>query len=114
MCSGTSILRWSAHLFIPLSFRWLLLEFPVPTWSRLASAFPNDEQLDVAQALLPFHFAAYVTIPDRWSLWRYVALGTAFIQLAAHEWGRSLLLEYPRFFTWGFFTKAGERRYVGT
>jgi hypothetical protein len=61
------------------------------------------------QAVPPFHFAAYMTIPDRWNLWRFVALGTTFVQLAAYDWGRRLLLEYPRFFTWGLFTKAGEK-----
>lgn len=53
------------------------------------------------------HVAVSVSIPSRWYSWVFQALGAVFAFLASREWGRQLLLQYPRLFSNGTFTKEG-------
>lgn len=64
----------------------------------------------------PAHVSVVFTLPSRTSLALWQGFGAAFAWLAQRDWGRDLLLRYPRLFSYGLFTHEGpsEEQMAGT
>jgi short subunit dehydrogenase-like uncharacterized protein len=54
-----------------------------------------------------YYNAVYLTLPSRYATWLFTFFGAIFMFLAKRSWGRKLLLSFPRFFTFGMFSKQG-------
>ena len=62
----------------------------------------------LAQAgLKAYNCAVYLTLPSRWDAAVFGFFGGVFSYLAKKEWGRKLLLAFPRLFSFGYFSHAG-------
>lgn len=55
----------------------------------------------------PIAYGAYFTLPSRWAVAMAMLVGGVMQTLAQWQWGRALLLRYPRFFTLGLFSHEG-------
>ncbi|RIA97106.1 saccharopine dehydrogenase-like oxidoreductase [Glomus cerebriforme] len=81
----------------------------IPSITTDHSILKLGQQLDIMfnTGVLPAQISSYLVF----SRFRYLAMmmfsGSIFKFLAKYEWGRNLLLKYPKFFSFGFFTKDG-------
>ncbi len=53
------------------------------------------------------HYSAYFTVPTRFIFLLFAFFGKLLETLAQFSWGRSLLLRFPRVFSYGLFSKEG-------
>mmetsp|Transcript_1486 Transcript_1486/g.2621 ORF Transcript_1486/g.2621 Transcript_1486/m.2621 type:complete len:426 (-) Transcript_1486:380-1657(-) len=60
-----------------------------------------------AQGMQCAHYTAMFTAGSRWSVFLFGIFGSIFMKLAGTPWGRSLLLRYPRLFSYGLFSHEG-------
>eukprot|EP00850_Spirogloea_muscicola_P020332 SM000212S06925 [mRNA] locus=s212:190563:193062:- [translate_table: standard] len=55
----------------------------------------------------PVQYGAYFTVPSLWYMALFMIFGYLFRFLVTYAWGRKLLLQYPRFFSFGLFSRQG-------
>eukprot|EP00850_Spirogloea_muscicola_P002977 SM000011S19155 [mRNA] locus=s11:1122897:1125438:- [translate_table: standard] len=55
----------------------------------------------------PVQYGAYFTVPSLLYLALFMVFGYLFRFLVTYGWGRNLLLQYPRFFSFGLFSRQG-------
>ncbi|GBC00049.1 hypothetical protein RclHR1_03720010 [Rhizophagus clarus] len=81
----------------------------IPSITTDLSVLKLGQHLDIKYntGVLPAQISSYLVF----SRFRYLAMmmlsGSIFKFLARYEWGRNLLLKYPKFFSFGFFSKDG-------
>ncbi|CAG8549898.1 8762_t:CDS:2 [Funneliformis mosseae] len=81
----------------------------IPSFTTDPSIMRLGQQLDIVfnTGIPPAQISSYLVF----SRFKYIAMmilgGSVFKLLARYEWGKNLLLKYPRFFTFGLFSKDG-------
>lgn len=81
--------------------------YRVPFLGSDASVCRRTAAVLASVGLPAYHCAFYLTLPSRWALFLYQFFGGVFMFLAKRSWGRTLLLRFPRFFTYGLFSREG-------
>eukprot|EP01025_Chloroclados_australasicus_P062016 TRINITY_DN8144_c0_g1_i6.p1 TRINITY_DN8144_c0_g1~~TRINITY_DN8144_c0_g1_i6.p1 ORF type:complete len:415 (+),score=37.65 TRINITY_DN8144_c0_g1_i6:171-1415(+) len=77
--------------------------FPFP--GADAAVVRRSEAYFAQKGKNPIYYSANVSIPSTFFAFVMAFMGLIIFTLAKFQWGRSVLLKYPSFFTWGVFQK---------
>ena len=81
--------------------------YKLPFMGSDASVVKRTTAALAADGKPAYYNAVYLTLPSRYATWLFTFFGGIFMFLAKQSWGRKLLLSFPRFFTFGMFSKEG-------
>ncbi|KAK0152238.1 Saccharopine dehydrogenase-like oxidoreductase [Merluccius polli] len=103
---GAKIKRRSA-----LFFSNELQQYAVPFMGTDPSVVKRTQRLMAEeQQEIPVQYGAYAGVGGVGNIIKMLVAGMMFLLLIKFSFGRNLLIKYPEFFSFGFFTKAGPTR----
>eukprot|EP01094_Clydonella_sp_ATCC50884_P023936 TRINITY_DN5877_c1_g2_i1.p1 TRINITY_DN5877_c1_g2~~TRINITY_DN5877_c1_g2_i1.p1 ORF type:complete len:458 (-),score=94.71 TRINITY_DN5877_c1_g2_i1:39-1340(-) len=82
-------------------------KFCLPFMGSDASVVRRSQWSRMDKGESPIVYSAFFTVMTRWAVFLFLIFGFVFQLLARYQWGRSLLLKFPRFFTCGLFSHEG-------